>query len=601
MKRLFIYTLTCLFATLMGCDKSDEVMNNLPEASDKQVTVTAHIQGDAATRVTLTPATDEDSHPIVKVEWKNDADNPETFTAYADGADEPILFTQTADTGDSKNLFEATLPETPAAQYTLYYGAKDYDLSTQDGTLNEAYVLMQATATDFSTTIEFEHKTAILKPTFKVGDAALATNTITQIVVEGIKNPTATTETGNITITPSELENIYLFLPAFESYAGPHDLTFTVTVGEKNYGATLTIPEGRSIEAGNFYTATIKLTEIIPYLTFTATEAQTFTITAKGGNGWNRFTLPKTLEYSVGAGEWIQLTADTEISFGGDKGTLRLRGKSSIGTAEDSDKFSQISFVNDSEVACTGDIRTLVDWKNYDTVETNNTRFCKLFQDCSSLTTAPVLPATTLASSCYRNMFYGCTSLETAPELPAETLKVSCYSHMFFGCTSLKTAPELPATTLASSCYKNMFYGCTSLETAPELLATTLAESCCEEMFSQCTSLETAPSILPAETLKESCYKLMFDCCYELTATPVLPATTLAKSCYNRMFRDCILLNSITMLATDISATGCLDYWVNSVATSGTFTKAATMTSLPTGVHGIPKNWTVVDYTAPTE
>ena len=39
-----------------------------------------------------------------------------------------------------------------------------------------------------------------------------------------------------------------------------------------------------------------------------------------------------------------------------------------------------------------------------------------------------------------------------------------CYDSMFYGCTSLVTAPALPATTLASFCYNSMFYGCTSLK-----------------------------------------------------------------------------------------------------------------------------------------
>ena len=34
---------------------------------------------------------------------------------------------------------------------------------------------------------------------------------------------------------------------------------------------------------------------------------------------------------------------------------------------------------------------------------------------------------------------------------------------MFSGCTSLTTAPELPATTLATSCYAYMFDDCSSL------------------------------------------------------------------------------------------------------------------------------------------
>ena len=36
---------------------------------------------------------------------------------------------------------------------------------------------------------------------------------------------------------------------------------------------------------------------------------------------------------------------------------------------------------------------------------------------------------------------------------------------MFYGCTSLTTAPSLPATKLAHYCYNQMFYGCTSLTT----------------------------------------------------------------------------------------------------------------------------------------
>ena len=34
---------------------------------------------------------------------------------------------------------------------------------------------------------------------------------------------------------------------------------------------------------------------------------------------------------------------------------------------------------------------------------------------------------------------------------------------MFVGCTSLTTAPVLPALSLTSSCYNNMFSGCSSL------------------------------------------------------------------------------------------------------------------------------------------
>lgn len=54
---------------------------------------------------------------------------------------------------------------------------------------------------------------------------------------------------------------------------------------------------------------------------------------------------------------------------------------------------------------------------------------------------------------CYYSMFSACTSLTTAPELPATKLAGSCYYFMFDGCTSLTTPPELPATKLAGRCY----------------------------------------------------------------------------------------------------------------------------------------------------
>ena len=86
-----------------------------------------------------------------------------------------------------------------------------------------------------------------------------------------------------------------------------------------------------------------------------------------------------------------------------------------------------------------------------------------MFGNCTSLTTAPALPATTVADYCYSGMFEYCSSLTTAPILYATTLAQFCYSGMFNGCTSLTTAPTLPAITLETGCYYNIFYGCSNL------------------------------------------------------------------------------------------------------------------------------------------
>lgn len=386
--------------------------------------------------------------------------------------------------------------------------------------------------------------------------------------------PTETAESMTIGLdytTTADDETVTLYFLCAPIDLSGKKLNVSVACGSEE-GETIEFEaDGKNLVAAGGYLMEAK--KKIPYLTFAADAEQTLTITAKD-NFMNPFTFPESLEYSVGDGDWTQLTSGTEIYFGGDNGTLRLRGKSSIGTAVSDMAYSQIAFGNGAvKVACTGDIRTLVNWENYATASTAEARFLKLFYGCTALTTAPELPATTLASNCYSDMFYECTSLTTAPELPATKLANSCYNGMFYDCTSLTIAPELPADTLANFCYNYMFSGCTSLTTAPELPATTLAEYCYQNMFSHCTSLTTAP---------------------------VLPATTLAEDCYYLMFYNCSNLSSITMLATDISAENCLYHWVEGVASSGTFYKNSEATWSATGVSGIPTDWDVETY-VPTE
>ena len=303
-----------------------------------------------------------------------------------------------------------------------------------------------------------------------------------------------------------------------------------------------------------------------PYVTFTAEGEQTFKLVKNG-------YFPSNIEYSVNEGEWNILKETDEILFGGDKGKLQLRGTNNLNGTSADNNYSTINFTDASvKVACTGDIRTLLDYKTYKTVETKEARFCKLFSGCTELTSAPDLPATTLAESCYYYMFRGCTNLDTAPALPAETLANSCYDSMFLGCTNLNTAPKLPATKLAYYCYYYMFNGCKNLKTAPVLPATALANSCYYNMFSGCTNLKTAPK-LPATTLANSCYSCMFKDCKNLNTAPELQATTLASYCYANMFNGCTNLTSVTMLAPSdqiSKTTYCCRDWLNGAGTNAT-------------------------------
>ena len=286
-------------------------------------------------------------------------------------------------------------------------------------------------------------------------------------------------------------------------------------------------------------------TDNTPYLTFTADEEQTFIMSAK-----ESYEIPG-LEYSVNNGTWKKVVTGEPVTFGGSKGTLSLRGKNNLeGTSKQNSGYSKISFgKTDVNVACKGDIRTLLDYTNYKDVATESARFRHLFEDCTQLTSAPDLPAETLAEACYSFMFEGCTSLKTAPKLSATTLAEDCYFRMFLGCTSLETAPTLSAKTLKTYCYSYMFAGCTSLKTAPELRATQLFSGCYQGMFQGCKSLESAPE---------------------------LPATTLAIQCYAYMFQNCEKLSSVTMLAPSdqiLKNSDCCLYWLVGAGTNDGITR----------------------------
>lgn len=237
--------------------------------------------------------------------------------------------------------------------------------------------------------------------------------------------------------------------------------------------------------------------ECYPYVTFTAKDPQTFKMTTEGDYAISG------LEYSLDGNNWTAVEKDKEVEFGGAKGSLRLRGKNPNGTASSSVyNYSNITFTHsDVKVACTGDIRTLLDWEYYKTVDTQNARFYNLFDHCTALTSAPELPAENLANYCYKSMFYGCSSLKTAPKLPAKTMASECYTHMFNGCSSLKKAPELPATELARNCYGGMFFNCENLTTAPVLSATALVDYCYDQMFNGCTKLSSITILAPSDQI----------------------------------------------------------------------------------------------------
>ena len=446
--------------------------------------------------------------------------SPMTFTAYypvTEGTDDNT-FTLPAD--------QSTADKIAAADYMTYNG------SQSRGSDNNGV------------TLQMERKMAriVIKPTLQ---SQFEGYKVTEVKVHG--NTTGysagTAVAGTITVTPYKHtdDNFYALLSPSTADADSYFIDVTIT--KDDVSETLHARGIPATTAGNSYTVNLTVgrnvanitgitinewasgsaigtneeADLVPYVTFSAESDQTFTMDFKPDDYvTDVFTLGdgEYFEYSVGGGKWTRFTStisyENAVAFGGAKGNLRLRGKSSKGTAVSDNNYSTISFGNTTAVSCTGDIRTLIDYKSYASANTENARFCYLFSGCTALSTAPELPAMTLADYCYYFMFNGCSSLTTAPELPAQTLDVYCYAQMFQSCTSLTIAPALPATELKEACYYATFQGCTSLTTAP-----------------------------------------------------VLHATTLVQGCYHKIFNNCLALENVTMLATDgFDTNGCLNTWL---------------------------------------
>ena len=614
--------LLCTWAAgmlLTGCGSETDMTNlmdwqNNPDA----VHFTASL-GNATTRTN--PAATDNTQTIFNNGDKvtltnngNQADYTYNGTSWVPAiADQYLLW-------DKSNLtFNCWYPAD--GKNTATVGYLTADQSTAELIAKSDYMNAEKTLTTADEALNFslDRKTARL--ILKISGFTDVTGNIKHVRIVS-KASTAAGETNKIDITPfaqngeSEIGGIgttytALVIPGEVvakfyftddmSDAEPLTMTTNITEAGSSYIYNLTVIKRTKIEitgitAGAWTTASGTTTgdlTPIPYVTFKAAKAQKFMMTPQYG-----YTI-SGLEYSVNGGEWKKV-ADTGVDFGGDKGNLRLRGTNTNGTASADDPYSTITFDSNVKVACTGDIRTLLDWKNYSTVETQNARFCNLFQGCSVLTSAPELPATTLADNCYSAMFEGCSVLTSAPELPATTLALGCYSSMFSDCTNLTSAPTLSATTLALSCYSSMFSNCTSLTSAPTLSATTLADYCYSEMFNGCTSLKSAPTLsattlanscyrgmfngctslesapkLPAETLAENCYCYMFSNCTSLKSAPTLSATTLAKGCYSGMFYGCKNLTSVTMLAPKDQITSkedCCNDWLENAGTDESVT-----------------------------
>ena len=230
------------------------------------------------------------------------------------------------------------------------------------------------------------------------------------------------------------------------------------------------LPKGSTIGSGSYvfrhYGDEMPAVVIPDYLCFTAEQAGSTVAMAVNGTP----TKGQAFEYSTNGRNWSVFTPGTTtitLAKVGDK--VYFRGDN-ITVSESISIYYK--FVMSGKIAASGNIMSLLDKTCQSTIISNIYCYAYMFYGCRSLTTAPSLPATTLANACYYYMFCNCTSLTTAPALPATTLAGGCYDYMFYNCTSLQVysssgtghtkAWRIPTSGSASSytSQSQMFHNC---------------------------------------------------------------------------------------------------------------------------------------------
>ena len=624
MKRMM--SLAAAILALSACSESEDLLSAF-HSDPNAVRITAEVGKASANGFTR-------SNPLGDAEAQKKFNNGDEISVKADGQDAVTYQLNGNEWQPQGGKFLKW--ESDKMNFTAYYPAS-FDGNLDNVTLPKEYDEASLAANDFMSysgkqsntngnqlTLTMERKMArvvVEIDGFNDQYAGATIDNVNSLSICGIKAYKHTDNKFYALIKPCETQNSETFISLDVAEGESKTTTETLTgipalTAGNSYTYKLTVGKDKISVSGIYVadwtggTITGGKTEECPtpYVTFKAEAEQKFMMTTEGGYTFSN------LEYSVNNSEWASVAIGTEIPFGGAKGDLRLRGINPNGTATELYAYSTIKFTEANvNVACTGDIRTLQDWRNYNIVETRNARFCYLFLNCSVLTSAPELPATKLAVSCYTSMFAGCTSLTAAPELKTTELAASCYNNMFYGCTSLTSAPELKATTLANGCYFGMFNGCASLTAAPKLPATELERLCYGDMFCNCTSLESAPE-LPATKLAENCYYEMFSGCTSLTSAPKLSAIELAEACYCKMFRGCENLSSVTMLAPSDkikNTSSSFNYWLYGAGTNDGITRTlivldeAAYNALVNNTAYLPAIWkkdatnTTVEYYTP--
>ena len=209
----------------------------------------------------------------------------------------------------------------------------------------------------------------------------------------------------------------------------------------------------------------------------------TFNILSSGTIVWKNedYSGHKTISYSFDSGStWTNITANR------------------IGRSFNVNAGDKVIFKGNNEKYCNNDIRYYHHF--------GGTAMFSLEGNIMSLISGDSFTsATTLSNYAFASLFYNSTGLTDASNLvlPATTLASSCYSIMFQGCASLTTAPVLSATTLAQYCYQSMFNGCTRLNYIKCLATDISASNCTSSWVNGVEGEQESPTFVRAASMND--------------------------------------------------------------------------------------------------
>jgi hypothetical protein len=212
--------------------------------------------------------------------------------------------------------------------------------------------------------------------------------------------------------------------------------------------------------------ASAEVPDATDYLCFMAAQANSTVKLNKS----NASMADLDMEYSTDKETWTQYTWESGATAGavitlanaGDR--VFFRGDNATFSTDGNTHYV---FGFSGTLYASGNIMSLLDKKCLSLTIPNAWCFNNLFNGGYSwggahLLSAPRLPATKLADSCYARMFYRQDKITEMPELPATELPYNCYYSMFneTGITEVELKPE----TIGTRSFGEMFYACQNLK-----------------------------------------------------------------------------------------------------------------------------------------